>query len=178
MFGSSKLLDRLLIVGAVCLLAPVSAQALPWDYDMYRQQSLEANEVSRSPVEGTVPLGYKPFTLTLEEAEKSLTNPVSATRDSVWRGQRLYNANCYTCHGKTAAGDGPVGPQVGVPDLRKDFYREKTDGRIFGVIHYGLRAMPRYGFKFSDAEQWDIVNYLRFLQGKDVDGMKRPGKEQ
>ncbi len=155
-----------------------TAAALPWDYDMYRQKSLEANEVARAPVEGTVPLGYKPFTMTLEEAEAGLKNPVSFTKNSVWRGQRLWNANCWTCHGKTGAGEGPVGSQIGAPDLTNDFYRQKSDGRVFGVIHYGLRAMPRHGFRFSDAEQWDIVNYLRFLQGKDVEGMERPVKEE
>ncbi len=164
----------LLVVGVFAS----SAVALPWDYDMYRQQSLEANEVARAPVEGTVPLGYKPFTMTLEEAEQKLSNPTPLSKNSVWRGQRLWNANCWTCHGKTGSGEGPVGSQLGVPDLTKDFYRQKSDGRIFGVIHYGLRAMPRYGFRFSDAEQWDIVNYLRFLQGTDVDGFKRPQKEE
>ena len=35
--------------------------------------------------------------------------------------------------------------------------------------------MPRYGYKFSDQEQWDVINYLRFLQGtKTIDGMNPP----
>ena len=58
------------------LLAANSAFALPWDFDMYRQESLQSNEVARAPVKGTVPLGRRPFTLTLEEAEKGLSNPV------------------------------------------------------------------------------------------------------
>ena len=163
---------------AACMLAVVvclfpgleSAQALPWDTDMYRQPSLKANEVSRSPAEGTVPIGYEPFTLTLEEAEQQLKNPVALDKNSAWRGQRLFNANCSACHNLNADGQGTVGKLMGVPDLRGDFYKTKTDGRIFGVIHYGLRQMPRYGYKFSAHEQWDIINYLRVLQGTQVSG--------
>jgi cytochrome c5 len=178
--SAKKLLTFVIGFGVISVFCVVDfvalAHALPWDIDMYRQQSLEANEVARAPVKGTVPLGSTPFRMSVEEAERDLSNPVTFSRNSVWRGQRLWNANCYTCHGKTAAGEGPVGPQVGVPDLLKDFYRQKSDGRVYGVIYHGLRAMPRYGYKFSDAERWDLVNYLRFLQGKDVVGMKRPVK--
>ncbi|MCB0322323.1 MAG: c-type cytochrome [Bdellovibrionales bacterium] len=169
-----------LVLGAL-LAAPVAnsfspsvASALPWDYDMYRQQSLRSNEVARAPVAGTVPVGRQPFTMTIEQAEESLENPVPVSKHSVWRGQRLFNSNCLTCHGPAAKGDGPVGPKLGVPDITQDFYRQKSDGRVFGVVHYGLRAMPRYGFKFSDAQKWDLVNYVRFLQGADVPGMVRP----
>lgn len=164
----------LALAGAAVLLPmlPATSHALPWDIDMFRQESLRTNEVARSPVPGTVPIGYRPFTLTIEEAETQLQNPVEPSRASAWRGQRLFNANCATCHGKLGDGKGPVGVQLAVPDLRTDFYRGKSDGRIFGVIKHGLRAMPRYGFKFSDVEQWDIVNYLRVLQGREVEGFK------
>ncbi len=154
-----------------------SAHALPWDQDMFSQESLQSNEVVRSPVKGTVALGHKPFTMTADEAEKSLQNPQPVTVHSVWRGQRLYNANCLTCHGKTLDGKGPVGASgaLPVPNLLEDFYKNRTDGRMFAVIHHGGAAMPRYGYKFSEREHWDIVNYVRFLQGlKDVPGMKRP----
>lgn len=174
-------MNRVLVraIAAVVLLgvSAGSAHALPWDYDMYRQPSLQSGEVARSPVKGTVPLGYQPLGETLEEVEKKLTsNPMRMDRNSVWRGQRLWNANCLTCHGVTGDGTGPVGPQVGAPTLLNDFYKGKTDGRIYAVIHFGLRNMPRYGFKFSPAEHWDLVNYLRYLQGADVQGMQRPGK--
>ena len=158
-------------------LLPSSAFAFPWDYDMYRQQSLKANEVAIAPVKGSIPLGYKPFNLTIEEAEQELKNPKSPNLSSVWRGQRLWNSNCWTCHGKLGDGKGPVGPQLGVPNILDKFYSEKPQGRAFAVIHYGLRAMPRYGYKFSDSEKWDIVNYLGFLQKKyEVEGMQHPAK--
>lgn len=148
--------------------------ALPWDIDMFRQQSYKAGEMSRAPVKGTVPVGRKPFTMTTEEAEKNLKNPVAFNQNSVWRGQRLWNANCYSCHGKTGKGEGPVGPQLAVPNLLDEFYAKSSDGKVFGVINNGGANMPRYGYKFSREESWHLVNYLRFLQGKDVEGINRP----
>ncbi len=165
---------QFIFISLSLVLFSSSALALPWDQDLFKQQSFKANEMSRAPAEGTVPRGYKPFTMTVEEAATNLKNPVPADRDSVWSGQRLYNSNCYTCHGKKGEGNGPVGPQMAVPSLLDDFYKNRTDGRIFGVIKLGGANMPRYGFKFSDKEHWDIVNYVRFLQGKNVTGMKRP----
>lgn len=150
------------------------AAALPWDYDMGRQQSYKADEIARSPVKGTVPLGYKPFSMTNDEAGQRLSNPQSFTQDSLWRGRRLFKSNCVTCHGLTAKGDGPVGPQVAVPDIRGDFYKARTDGFIYGVLMNGGANMPRYGFKFSDEERWSLINYVRFLQGREMKGMDRP----
>ncbi len=166
----------------VCLLSEKAA-ALPWDIDMYKQESFKANEIARAPAKNTVPLGHSPFRMTNEEAAKSLTNPTTFSFDSVWRGQRLYNSNCWTCHGKSGAAEGPVAKQsaLGIPDLLTDFYRNSPDGKVFAVIYNGGSNMPRYGFKFSKTEIWDIVNYLRFLQGQDVEGqgserLKRPAK--
>ena len=160
---------------AFSVFAPKQASALPWDVDMFSQENLKANEVTRAPVKGTVPVGFQPLGMTNDEASERLKNPVPATRNSAWRGSRLFSANCATCHGKKGDGKGPVGPQMAVPNLLEDFYKNRTDGRIFGVIHNGGAAMPRYGFKFSTTEHWDIVNYVRFLQGVvDVPGMKKP----
>ncbi|MCB0346660.1 MAG: c-type cytochrome, partial [Bdellovibrionales bacterium] len=92
-------------------------------------------------------------------------NPVKPTADSLARGRRLWAANCATCHGITAESDGPVAKFLTVPNITEDFYKARPDGRIFGVIHNGQNQMPRYGFKFSADEKWDIVNYLRRLQG-------------
>lgn len=167
----------ILSVGLACasLFAPASARALPWDVDMYRQPSLKANEVARAPVPGTVPVGHVPFRMTADEADGKLTNPVQFDQDSVWRGQRIYSANCATCHGQKGDGKGPVGQWLGVvPNLLDDFYKNRTDGRAFAVIHNGGAVMPRYGFKLSVREHWDVVNYLRFLQGREVAEVKRP----
>lgn len=161
---------------ALTILIVTNAYALPGDYDMYRQQSLEANEVSRAPITGTVPRGHKPFIYkTVEEGQDKLINPEAKTKNSVWRGRRLYNSNCQTCHGLSGDGKGPVGPLLAVPNILTDFYSSTPDGRIFSVLTLGLRNMPRYGYKFSEKEKWDLVNYIRFLQKKfEVQEIARP----
>ena len=159
------------------LLAVEEASALPWDIDMYHQQSLQPFELPRAPVKGTVPMGYKPVTMTADEMDEKLRNPTAADFNSVWRGKRLYSVNCYTCHGTLGDGKGPIGKTgvLPVPNLLDNFYMNRTDGRIYAVLHFGGAAMPRYGYKFSEQEHWDVINYVRFLQGKvQVPGMELP----
>lgn len=172
---------RLSLAITLVALLPVfcleDAYSLPWDEDLYKQESYKPNELVRAPAKGSVPRGFEPFTLTNEEAAETLVNPVPGDEvHSVWRGQRLWNANCYSCHGATGAGEGSVGPMVGAPSLLDDFYMNRTDGRVFATIYNGGANMPRYGYKFSHAEIWDIVNYLRFLQGREVPHIVRPPK--
>lgn len=154
-----------------------NVRALPWDTDLYNQQSLKSNEVVRAPVKGTVPVGYKPFTMTIEEAEKSLSNPVTFDKNSVWRGQRLWNAQCSACHGNLGDSSTKAGKLLGAPNLKDDRFKAYSDGRVYATIVNGIRAMPRYGYKLSDPERWDVVNYLKFLQGKEVSGVIRPVQE-
>ena len=123
--------------------------------------------MARSPVPGTVPVGAKPFiNMDADTAAKELKNPVRPTKNSINRGKRLWNVNCYACHGETGDGQGVVaGPKMGVPSLLSDFYKQREDGRVFWTIHKGGANMPAYGFKINTEEKWDIVNYLRYLQG-------------
>ena len=159
------MLNRLLSSTALVLFTASTSIAAPWDWDMSKQQSYKANEMSRAPAEGTVPLGHKPFILTPDQAGAQLRNPVKRSKASDQRGRRLWSANCATCHGISGVGDGPVGPQMIVPDITKGIYTSRPDGKIFAVIHYGQNGMPRYGYKFSENEKWDLVNYVRKLQG-------------
>ncbi len=177
MRGSFRLVWLQLVAAALVSSSlysvPELAQALPWDTDLYRQQSYQPGELARSPVPGTVPLGYRPYTLTVDEAEK-VTNPTPFSFDSVSRGRRLYSANCQVCHGRTGDGQTVVGPQVKVVSLLDDLRKSRPDGRVYWVIHNGQGNMPRYGYKFSPAENWDLVNYVRLLQGKELAGTPRP----
>lgn len=145
---------------------PYEAYSLPWDIDMYSQQSLKSNEIAREPVKGTVPVGYKPFTMTIEEADKNLKNPVELSKNSIWRGRRLWNAQCSSCHGLGGNSNTNIGKLLGAPDLMQDRFDSYSDGKLYGTIVWGIRSMPRYGYKLSEKERWDIVNYFRYLQGR------------
>lgn len=170
------MLDKKIFIFIFLLLGlPRPLFALPWDTDMYSQQSLKSNEVARAPVKGTVPRGRADFLMTAEEMEKQ-ENPVIFNTETVLRGRRLWNSNCAVCHNVDATGGTTVGSQMGVPNITLDFYKDKPDGKAFAVIHHGQGNMPRYGYKFSIEEHWALVNYLRFLQGREVSGVERPSK--
>lgn len=175
----SKMIKSSVAIFSLCLfLNSNTASALPWDTDLYNQQSLKSNEVARAPVKGTVPVGYKPFNMTIEEADGKLSNPVKFEKNSVWRGQRLWNSQCAACHGVAGDANSYNGKLVGAPNLLEQRFKPYSDGKLYGTIVLGIRGMPRYGYKLSEAERWDIVNYLRFLQGNDVEGVKRPSSEK
>ena len=62
-------------------------------------------------------------------------------------------------------GDGPA-TKFGMPsiNLTTDMTKGRTDGYIFGMIRNGRGLMPPYN-RIEEMDRWDVVNYLRGLQG-------------
>jgi len=171
-FPQTAMISMLLILLVACSF-PVSAVALPWDYDLARQQSYKAREMARAPAKGTVPVGREIVPENNQDLD-GRKNPQSFTFDSVWRGQVLYDNNCVPCHGAGGAGNGVSAQWMAVPNFLESPYKGRSDGWIFGVIHNGQGTMPKYGYKLSIDQHWDVVNYVRFLQGRNMDGLTRP----
>lgn len=124
------------------------------------------------PPEGSVPVRGLETTggLTGIEAANawstSMTNPQAADDSSVARGERQFRRVCTPCHGLTMAGEGTVTPNfMPPPDLLAQMTRDRSDGYIYSYIRNGGVVMPRYGHSVSPAEAWDIVNYVRRMQG-------------
>jgi hypothetical protein len=46
---------------------------------------------------------------------------------------------------------------------------QRTDGYIYGMIRNGRGLMPSYN-RIPEMDRWDVVNYIRALQGK-AEGM-------
>ena len=83
----------------------------------------------------------------------------------VYDGARIFQENCAVCHGKTAAGDGPLATMLNrpVPDLRTIRSRDggkfseleviqTIDGRGMRGAH-GSADMPVWGWAFREAER-------------------------
>ncbi|MFH1765539.1 MAG: cytochrome c [Gemmatimonadota bacterium] len=97
----------------------------------------------------------------------NLPNPVPVTEGSLDRGEELFLRFCAPCHGPS--GDGVSGYIIpaGYPPypLVSDRVRDFTDGYIYGMIRMGRGNMPSYGHRIAHFDRWNVVNYLRALQG-------------
>lgn len=97
-----------------------------------------------------------------------LQNPIPADSASVNRGRKEFQINCAVCHGPLGMGNGTVvkygvfPPAIGAGSPAAT---QRSDGYIFGIIRNGRNTMPPYN-RIEEPDRWDIVNYIRSLQGK------------
>jgi cytochrome c len=109
---------------------------------------------------------YKPH---VPPEEKMRGNPVRFTVLSVDRGKRLFQAQCVLCHGVKADGKGDFVGVYGVhpPDFTDPNVLSKfTDGELFYIIGAGTEKMPGKHTQLNEKQRWDVVNYLRAVEGK------------
>lgn len=155
---------------AAAALPPRSASALPFNDDMVDNQK-RTGSVMRPKVPGTVALGASTVHLEKKEDAFNLQNPLKGDAVSAANGERLFAVNCFPCHGNIAANPHQPGPAavaskiIPSVDLSAAAYAEKQDGYIYGTIDFGgLVMMPPLGWKLSETEHWDIINYIRKVQ--------------
>jgi hypothetical protein len=96
----------------------------------------------------------------------SIANPVPADGRSLDNGRKNYQINCAVCHGPLGHGDGPAVKygMVGI-NITMDLTKNRSDGYVFGMIRNGRGLMPPYN-RIEEPDRWDVVNYLRTLQGR------------
>jgi mono/diheme cytochrome c family protein len=98
-----------------------------------------------------------------------IANPVPADARSLHNGRLYYQINCAVCHGEAGKGDGPITklnpPQLFPPPLVGASAEGRSDGYIWGIMRNGRGAMPSYN-RIEELDRWDVVNYVRGLQGK------------
>jgi len=92
-------------------------------------------------------------------------NPIPRSDKSVTDGQRLYEQECFTCHGEQGKGDGPSSDvlEEEVRDLTEPEVSNQTDGALFFKITAGRKPMPSYRKLLTDDERWEVIHYLRTL---------------
>ncbi len=95
-------------------------------------------------------------------------NPVAADARSLENGRKLYQINCAVCHGDLGDGKGTVAAVSGVafvPSIITPATQARTDGYLFGMLRNGRGLMPPQN-RIPEEMRWDVVNYLRGLQGR------------
>jgi mono/diheme cytochrome c family protein len=175
--------DRLVRVRRTGALALVTAlTACSWFTDFKEQPKLDpwesadtvamrANPQNSVSVYGSFAPGYAVSRAALPgtiDSMASIPNPVPPDARSLMNGRKYFTINCAVCHGYEGKGDGPVVakgfpgiPLVGAASPAPG----RTDGYIWGMIRNGRGLMPSYN-RIEEFDRWDVVNYLRGLQGK------------
>jgi mono/diheme cytochrome c family protein len=99
-----------------------------------------------------------------------MINPISATQNSIEKGEKIYQVHCVQCHGPEGRGDGP---QAMMFDPRpSNFYdaqvQNNTDGSLFYSISFGVRSagMPLFNNLFEE-DRWHMVNFIRSLEDEE-----------
>ncbi len=160
------------------LCLPLLLTACEWFTDFKRQPSLWTWEVVKDstvasrgnpqfsvPTGGTVMAGYQVSYTALPDSLAGIANPTPASDASLANGRKYFQINCAVCHGDAGQGNGPA-TQFGMPgiNLTTDMTKSRPDGYVYGMIRNGRGLMPPYN-RIEEMDRWDVVNYLRALQG-------------
>jgi mono/diheme cytochrome c family protein len=96
---------------------------------------------------------------------KSMKNPQSGAA-SVAAGKKSADTNCVTCHGAGGKGDGVAAAALTPKpaDWTSAKVKGDADGVLFCKMSNGRGPMPPWKH-LPDKERWDLVNYIRSLQG-------------
>jgi mono/diheme cytochrome c family protein len=155
--------QRKIVTGALAL-ALLGGCRDDWRTDLWYSPSHRPQTIPRPEPAHAVSLGALPAMIDIDDTE-DIKNPVKSTPASVDHGKRLYAERCACCHGKDGHGGGPVSKFFPpAPDLAYKAIKERTDGRLFGTVSLGGRAMPAQGEGLSAEDRWDLVNYVRVVQ--------------
>ena len=154
-------------MGIALLLIGVSpAYGWFWRKDMIKQPSVKPQEAPLPVPKNSIPRQGKDLPVDRVEAGKKLRNPIQPNAAAVASGKKLYDIYCTLCHGSDAKGGGPVsGKFVPPPDLTLEVFRKRPDGFLYQTITDGGPLMPGQGDALQPSERWEIVIYLRRLQG-------------
>jgi len=179
---SASLASRSRRYGSLALVVTVLG-ACSWFTDFKEQPKIDpwespsdtipfrGNPQNSVPVYGSFAPGYAVSRAALPatiDSMAGIANPVPADARSLMNGRKNFAINCAVCHGYEGKGDGPVvakgfpgiplvGPASPAPG--------RTDGYIWGMIRNGRGLMPSYN-RIEELDRWDVVNYVRGLQGK------------
>jgi putative copper export protein/mono/diheme cytochrome c family protein len=97
------------------------------------------------------------------------TSPTEFAATAIVQGSRLFAANCTTCHGTDARGDGPAAKSLPLPpaDLTAEHFWAHSEGELYWFVSHGLTApdgnavMPGFGGRLSSEAIWDLIDFLR-----------------
>lgn len=170
---------------AAAVVLPLAFGACNWFTDFKSQPSvkpwqplsqLDSDSLTppRGQPEGSVPVqgvtvaswqisyGKLP---TVIDSFSPIPNPHPISEASLANGRKYYQINCAVCHGMAGDGKSHMAMYGFGISLLTDIAHGRSDGYLYGMIRNGRGLMPTYN-RIEDADRWDVVNYIRALQGK------------
>lgn len=144
----------------------------PWETDN-DSTPFRSNPQLSIPMHGMSAPGllvsYRPLPNVIDSVAAIVgANPVAADARSLENGRKSYQVNCGVCHGVAGKGfqEAPTGKYgVYAPALASGNSVALSDGQLYGIIRNGRGMMPTYN-RIPDVERWDVINYIRGLQGR------------
>lgn len=173
--------SRMLSLLPLLLVLPLSA-CLDWFTDFKRTPMVTSWEKDsilkavRGAPQGSVPttgtavasfqVSYTAMPATLDSVAALVSNPAAMNEESLHNGRKYYQINCAVCHGDAGKGDGAATKLGMIPiPLTNESANGRSDGYIFAMMRNGRGAMPSYN-RIEERDRWDVVNYVRALQGR------------
>src|SRR5262249_8607506 len=87
--------------------------------------------------------------------------PITVDRDTVAKGQQVFNIYCVPCHGAAADGKGIVSGYFNPKpaNLIDTPMKQQPVGHFFDVITHGKGIMFSYASRVAPADRWAIIAY-------------------
>ncbi len=124
----------------------------------------------RAPDSSSVPVQGHDVLGDIVQFDATYKVPTASSPAAVADGEKTYARVCMPCHGPSLDGNGPVwlSKKYMMPpaNLMGATTRARTDGYIYRYIRFGGAVMPAYGAQVTAEQAWNLVHYVRSMQGK------------
>ena len=131
------------------------------------------NGAMRLPPDNTQPQGFEPYKYSTDvTAAAGNKNPMAGdfSEETLKTGAKFYTVQCALCHGQQGEGGEKISLAATMPlkppPMTSDKIKGWTDGQIYHVITMGQGLMGPYASHIPQKYRWQVVNYIRTLQGK------------
>jgi mono/diheme cytochrome c family protein len=117
------------------------------------------------------PSGGAPQGVTVPAEYAGMTNPDAGNATAAQSGKTIFDANCASCHGTDAKGDGPAASSLDPkPKDLVAVQSQLSDAFLFWRISEGgamkpfNSAMPAWKNSLSQTQIWEVITYIRTLK--------------
>jgi len=95
----------------------------------------------------------------------TIKNPYKVDESFLALGKKMFKAQCSSCHGTDAKGDGPAATAMRPrpANLQSTQIQKESEGAIYWKINTGRNNMPSFQNSLSQKQRWAIVSFIKSL---------------